>query len=58
MKNKKKPTPKSGIELVPEPEFEKVVKKVLSATKQELDEQLAVFQASNKRRREDRRTKS
>ena len=57
MPNKKKRMPKADIELVPEPQFEDAMKKVLSATKQRSDKQLAAFQASNKRRREERRTK-
>jgi len=37
--------------LVTEPEFEAALKKVLSVTKKESDEQMARFQASNQARR-------
>ena len=46
------------VKLVPEPEFEKTLKKVLATSKQESDEQLARFQASNRARREQKRPKS
>ena len=49
MKNNQKlrPSPK----LVPKPEFEQALKKILSVTKAESDEQMARFQASNKAKR-------
>ena len=58
MPTKKKQTPKADVKLIPGPEFEEAMKKVLSATKQQSDKQLAAFQALNKRQREKRRTKS
>ena len=57
MNNKREPDGEhaSEVELVPEPEFQETMRKILATTKQESDEQLARFQASNRERREQRR---
>ena len=39
-------------DLVPMPEFEEVIKKVLTASKDEVYQKMAEFQSSNKARRE------
>lgn len=43
------------VELIPESQFEDALKKVLAISKEESDEQMADFQASNKARRESRK---
>lgn len=53
MPKRKRLEDKQDAELIPEPDFEMALEKVLSTSKEESDRQLAEFQASNKARREE-----